>query len=134
MMSQQVNQAPKPAAIRANAAQSACPASTFFVGSVSERAVLAGKQVIGAVLLAARRWLSWHVAIALATCQESQRLAAKSTAPMTCFPANTARSLTEPTKKVDAGQALWAAFALIAAGFGAWFTCWLIIRYEHLHA
>ena len=74
------------------------------------------------------------LATALATCQESQRLAAKSTAPMTCFPANTARSLTEPTKKVDAAQALWAAFALIAAGFGAWFTCWLIIRYEHLHA
>ncbi len=74
------------------------------------------------------------LATALATCQESQRLAAKSTAPMTCFPANTARSLTEPTKTVDAAQALWAAFALIAAGFGAWFTCWLIIRYEHLHA
>jgi UDP-GlcNAc:undecaprenyl-phosphate/decaprenyl-phosphate GlcNAc-1-phosphate transferase len=73
-------------------------------------------------------------AIALATCQESQRLAAESTAPMTCFPADTGRPLAEPARKVTVAQALWAVFALIAAGLGAWFTCWLILRYEHLHS
>jgi UDP-N-acetylmuramyl pentapeptide phosphotransferase/UDP-N-acetylglucosamine-1-phosphate transferase len=73
-------------------------------------------------------------ATALATCQASQRLAANSKAPMTCFPANTSRAVAEPARKVTAAQALWAVFALIAASLGAWFTCWLIIRYEHLHA
>jgi UDP-N-acetylmuramyl pentapeptide phosphotransferase/UDP-N-acetylglucosamine-1-phosphate transferase len=53
---------------------------------------------------------------------------------MTCFPANTARSVTEPARKVNTEQALWAVLALIAAGLGAWFTCWIIMRYEHLHA
>lgn len=74
-----------------------------------------------------------NVTTALGACQESQRLA-KSTAPMTCFPANTARSVTESARKVTAEQSLWAALALIIAGLAAWFACWLIIRYEHLHA
>jgi UDP-GlcNAc:undecaprenyl-phosphate/decaprenyl-phosphate GlcNAc-1-phosphate transferase len=73
-------------------------------------------------------------AIALATCQVSQRLAARTNAPMTCFPANTSRPVAEPARKVTAAQALWAVFALIAASLAAWFTCWLIVRYEHLHA
>lgn len=73
-------------------------------------------------------------ATALATCQESQRLAAKSTTSMTCFPANATRSFTETANKVNAAQALWATLALIAAALAAWFACWLILRYEHLHA
>ena len=71
---------------------------------------------------------------ALTACQESQRIAAKSPAPITCFAADTARSVTKPTTKVAAAQALWAVLALIVASLAAWFTCWLIIRYEHLHA
>jgi UDP-N-acetylmuramyl pentapeptide phosphotransferase/UDP-N-acetylglucosamine-1-phosphate transferase len=75
-----------------------------------------------------------NMATALGACRESQNFSAKSTAPVTCFPANTARPATEPARNVGAAQALWAAFALIVAGLGAWFTCWLIIRYEPLHA
>jgi UDP-N-acetylmuramyl pentapeptide phosphotransferase/UDP-N-acetylglucosamine-1-phosphate transferase len=73
-------------------------------------------------------------ATALGACQESQRLSTKGHSPMTCFPVNTVRSVSDPARKVTTEQSLCAALALIAAGLAAWFTCWLIIRYEHLHA
>lgn len=73
-------------------------------------------------------------AIALPACQESQRIAAGSPTPVTCFAANTARTVTEPARKTSAAEALWALFALIAASLGAWFTGWLIVHYDHLHA
>jgi len=73
-------------------------------------------------------------AAAMGACEESQRLSASSHARMTCSPPNTQRLVAEPARKITATQALWTALALIAAGLAAWFTCWLIIRYEHLHA
>ena len=74
------------------------------------------------------------LATALDACQESQRLSKKGVSPMTCFSPDTARSVTESTRKITAGEALWAALALITAGLAASFTCWLIIHYEPLHA
>jgi glycosyl transferase family 4 len=74
-----------------------------------------------------------NMATALATCQASQRFAAKSVAPITCFPVNTASLVTEPAKIAKTAQVFWNTLALIAAGLAAWFTCWLIIHYERLY-
>jgi UDP-N-acetylmuramyl pentapeptide phosphotransferase/UDP-N-acetylglucosamine-1-phosphate transferase len=73
-------------------------------------------------------------AAALAACEESQRLAHAGGALMTCFPARTVRSVAAPARKIGAVQVFCAVFAMLAAGMAAWFTCWLIVRYEHLHA
>lgn len=75
-----------------------------------------------------------NLVTALGACQESQRLSANGGSSTTCFPPDTTRTTTESTKKVTAEQALWAGLALFVASLAAWFTCWLIIRYEHLHA
>jgi UDP-N-acetylmuramyl pentapeptide phosphotransferase/UDP-N-acetylglucosamine-1-phosphate transferase len=70
---------------------------------------------------------------ALATCQESARQAPLTTG-FKCFPAHSIRSV--PAAKPGVGwlQMFFGLLTLVAAGLAAWTVCWLVIRYEHLHA
>lgn len=71
--------------------------------------------------------------IALAACQESAKQSALNLHKVTCHQSNTLR--TAQQKIAPKGIDLLAAFlTLAAAAIASWFTCFLIIRYEHLHA
>lgn len=72
--------------------------------------------------------------LSLAACRESERQAASGPQQVKCFPANTLRTQTSSPKRFDATQAAWGFLTLFVAGFAAWLACYLIIRYEHLHA
>lgn len=71
---------------------------------------------------------------ALAACLESQRIGIRNNAAITCFPANSVREIDKPLTSLSMIQSLWSGIALALSGAMAWFVCWLIIRYEHLHA
>lgn len=72
--------------------------------------------------------------IAMAACLESERQSAQSTNRVTCHAPNTLRMAPQPVKSSGADHLLVAFLALAAAGAASWFICYLIIRYEHLHA
>jgi UDP-GlcNAc:undecaprenyl-phosphate/decaprenyl-phosphate GlcNAc-1-phosphate transferase len=74
------------------------------------------------------------VATAMKVCRETAQLSIAARAKVTCFPPNTTRSIFIDNRKINSESILWAALALIVACLTAWFTCWLIIRYEYLHA
>jgi len=68
--------------------------------------------------------------IALAACRATESQSASSGNRIKCFAADTPRSKPAAPSILN----LWS-LALVLAGFAAaWQTCWLIIRYEHLHA
>lgn len=71
--------------------------------------------------------------IALAACQESEKQSALSQHKATCHAPNTVR-IAPQTGKSKSFSLLAAFFALAVAAITSWFTCFLIIRYEHLHA
>lgn len=71
--------------------------------------------------------------LALAACRATEALSAGEGDPVRCFPANTTRPQPDrpPIALPQLGLSL---LILLAAAFGAWLVCWLIIKYEHLHA
>lgn len=72
--------------------------------------------------------------IAQAACAESEKHSAAQTGAITCHPAHTVRSAKPQSKAgVERKMILGLGFALMA-GVVTWLFCWLIIRYEHLHA
>lgn len=72
--------------------------------------------------------------IALAACLESEKQSAQSSNRVTCNAPNTLRMAPQPVKSSGADHLLAAFLALAAAGAASWFICYLIARYEHLHA
>ncbi|MHB1618780.1 MAG: MraY family glycosyltransferase [Sulfuricella sp.] len=72
--------------------------------------------------------------IALAACLESERQSARNLHKVTCYAPNTLRMAPQPVKSRGADHLLAAFLALAAAGAASWFICYLIVRYEHLHA
>lgn len=73
-------------------------------------------------------------AVALAACRESERQSARGSGKITCHAPNTLRPMLQPVKHGWANNLLTIILTLAAAGAASWFICYLIIRYEHLHA
>ncbi|MDP2240424.1 MAG: glycosyltransferase [Burkholderiales bacterium] len=73
---------------------------------------------------------STNMDLALASCQATEKQSAAGINPVKCYPANT------PRMKPDARSvlSLWSLVVLFAAFAAAWFSGWLIVKYEHLHA
>lgn len=87
-----------------------------------------GRMTTGVVV-----YSSANPAIALATCQEAQNQSVSSQQQVTCHAPHTPRPRPTP-KPIDLTQTGIALFLMCAAIFGAWFACWIILKYEHLHA
>ncbi len=68
--------------------------------------------------------------IALAVCQESEKQASRLDQPVICFEAGVPR--VKPSVQTTF-QPWYLALALVTF-FASWCTCWLIRRFEHLHA
>lgn len=73
---------------------------------------------------------STNASLALSACQTSQAISATSKNPIQCFPPKVSR----PKPSAHSNVSLWHVALLFSALAAAWFTSWLIIRYEHLHA
>lgn len=69
-------------------------------------------------------------AFALASCLEAEAQSAHSANPVKCIPAHTER----PPLPVPSVASGWSAALFLVALFSAWFVCWLIVRYDHLHS
>lgn len=80
--------------------------------------------------------VTFHAAeqdIALAACRATETLSARQGAPIKCFPADTVR--TQPDRApVSLTLFALSLLPLFAAALGTWLVCWLIVKYEHLHA
>ena len=71
--------------------------------------------------------------LALAACQATERQSAQGPQPVICHPANTPRPLPD-SKSIGMEYLSLSLLALLAATVTSWLTCWLIVKYEHLHA
>ncbi len=87
-----------------------------------------GRMTVGAVIFAAA-----NPDLALGACQQTEIQSAGGPQPVTCYAPNTKRSKPAP-KPIEIAQIGLSLLAFLAAAFGAWFACWLIVKYEHLHA
>ncbi|MGZ8983673.1 MAG: MraY family glycosyltransferase [Methylotenera sp.] len=72
--------------------------------------------------------------LALKACQESELRSAQSSHKTTCYSSNTLRPIPKPVNNKWSDNLLAALLILVAAGIASGFICYLIIRYEHLHA
>ncbi len=75
--------------------------------------------------------------IALTACQETERQASlrMGTGRVACYPPNAARPLPAPQKTpLDKSDYFRGLLFLVLSGLVCGFACYLIIRYEHLHA
>jgi len=68
----------------------------------------------------------------LASCRATESQSAGKHA-VRCFPADTPRPL-PPKKTPSLSEAAYAFLGLLIAASASWLICWLIVRYEHLHA
>ncbi len=91
-------------------------------------ATASGRMTVGAVIFAAA-----NPDLALGACQQTEIQSAGGPQPVTCYAPNTKRPKPAP-KPIEIAQIGLSLLAFIAAAFGAWFACWLIVKYEHLHA
>ena len=73
---------------------------------------------------------SLEVTLAQGSCQAAQTQSAKSTAPITCYPAGVLR----PPLVAHSPFNIWSPLVLLMAFLASLTTAWLMIRYEHLHA
>lgn len=71
---------------------------------------------------------------ALTACLKIERESAQSLSKVTCYPANTSRPIPQLVKISWANNLLTIFLILAATGTLSWLVCYLIIRYEHLHA
>ncbi len=72
--------------------------------------------------------------LARLTCEASERQSAGHV-PITCNPAGSARPVAQDGGADRSAHFLAFSFGLLAAAFFAsWLVCWLILRFEHLHA
>lgn len=67
---------------------------------------------------------------ALTSCQATAAQSASSRNPVKCYPAQAER----PSLPAPSVVSAWSAVQLLVALFSAWFVCWLIVRYDHLHS
>lgn len=72
--------------------------------------------------------------IALAACRQSEKQSMQSMSKVTCHPPNTLRTSSPLVKPKDINFMLGVFLIFAAAGAVSRFICYLIIRYEHLHA
>ena len=71
---------------------------------------------------------------ALTACLEIERASAQSLSEVTCYPSNTSRPMPKFVKVSWVNNLLTIFLILAATGALSWLVCYLIIRYEHLHA
>ncbi len=91
-------------------------------------ATASGRMTMGAVIFAAA-----NLDLALSACQQAESQSAAGPQPVTCYAPNIKRPKPAP-KPIEIVQIGLSLLAFLAAAFGAWFACWLIVKYEHLHA
>ncbi len=75
--------------------------------------------------------------IALAACQESEKLTSSRAEAdrIVCYPPQTARPLPAPRKTpLDSSHYFLGLLFLVLSGLASGFACYLIVRYDHLHA
>jgi UDP-N-acetylmuramyl pentapeptide phosphotransferase/UDP-N-acetylglucosamine-1-phosphate transferase len=71
---------------------------------------------------------------ALTACLDIEKKSAQNLSKVTCYPSNTARPTPQFVKVSWANNLLTISLILAATGALSWLVCYLIIRYEHLHA
>lgn len=86
-----------------------------------------GRMSTGVVIFTAA-----NAELAQAVCQQTESQSLAGPQPVKCFAPHTQR--TRPVAHMGMSQIALSFLALAAAAIAAWLVCWLILKYEHLHA